>query len=242
MSVFEFFSAPLCLACLLMASGCDDDDASGSGAGTGGSAEICVPNDGDGRTQCGGNTCEAGERCTESGLLQCLPGCLGTLNCGSGQWCDLRTAEPGQPGLCRSVDDPACGEDPDPGETQAGETSEGADETGGPACPDVQGNYSVSLSLSSPEDCEVFFDNERCSVSQDECDLVWGCDGDLSFLLVPGPVSMSGVYETSGTLEGFSYACEVTFLLTGSFVPALNWSCSVGQAGEAVLCEGTGSL
>lgn len=215
-----------------------------------------MPNDGDGRTQCGSNTCEAGERCTQSGLIQCLPGCLETLNCGSGEWCDLRTADPGEPGLCRSVEDPACGGNP--GETQAGETQTGetqtgesndsvadtTDETGDePACPDVQGNYSLTLSSTSPEDCEdILANGDQCSVSEDGCDLIWGCDGEYGALLVPGPVDMSGVYETSGTFQGFSYTCEVTFLSTGSFAPDLNWNCSVGQAGQALLCEGTGSL
>lgn len=116
-------------------------------------------------------------------------------------------------------------------------------ETGETVCPDVQGNYRVMLSSSSPEDCDFFFDGvDQCSVSQDECELTWGCENDLSPLLVPGPVDASGVYETSGTLQGFSYSCEFTFLPTGSFAPDLNWSCSIGQAGQAVLCEGTGSL
>lgn len=204
---------------------------------------MCVPNDGDGRTQCGAMVCEAGERCTESGLLQCVPGCLDTLNCGAGQWCDLRSSEPGDPGLCRSIDDAACGGDGSAAGDATGPDPSGDESNGGPACPDVQGNYSLTLAASSPDLCqEILSDGDQCSVSQEGCDIVWGCDATYGALLVPGAVDASGVYETSGVFQGFAYDCEVAFLATGSFAPDLEWSCSVGEGGQAILCEGTGTL
>ena len=231
------FAAPACV-----------DDEAGQGAASGGSdgAELCAPNTGDGRTQCGSDVCEAGERCTDNGLVQCLPGCLETLNCGPQQWCDLRTADPGEAGLCRSVDDAACGGMADAGADDTSEDpSSGGDtmDSSGASCPDVQGNYSLSLRSSSPPECqEILSNGDTCSVSQDACNITWGCDGTYASLLVPGAVDSSGVYETSGTYMGFSYVCEVEFLDAGSFGPDLEWSCSVGQGGQAILCEGTGTL
>lgn len=227
---------PSVIAAFLCGLGGGCGDAENNGGDDPQIAEMCTFNDGDGRTQCGSNVCEAGERCTQSGLIQCLPGCLDALNCGPQQWCDLRTADPGEAGLCRPSDDPACGGSPEPS-SESGAPGDTAAEA---ECPDVQGNYRLTLSASSPDECqEILASGSQCSVSQDVCDITWGCDGEYATLLVPGAVGMSGGYETEGTFMGFAYRCQITF--NGSMSSDLTWNCSIGQSGQAVLCEGTGS-
>lgn len=238
-------------ALLLTGLACGDGDAD-QVSESGDAAEMCIPNNGDGQTQCGADVCQAGERCSPNGLVQCLPGCLETLNCGPEQWCDLRTAEPGDPGLCRSIDDPACGGAPGGGTDDTGDAGETAgtddsassgEDTTDASCPDVQGNYDLNLSETSPEECQqLLASGDVCSVSQDGCNITWGCESEYAMLWVPGPVDASGIYEATGTIMGFAYTCEVEFLSTGAFVPDLEWSCSVGQGGQALLCEGTGFL
>lgn len=233
----------LALSSVASVAGCDIDDDeqadTDAGAvatatqGSGGDPPMCTPNDGDGRTQCGGNTCGGGMYCANSAAGSCENGCESTLNCGPGQWCDLRMPDLAGVGLCRSTNDPACGGD----ESESSADASTGSDSSVSSCPDVQGNYTLELYSDSPQQCSELFDSGAdCSVAQDECTLTWGCGGSLATsLLTPEQIDENGVYSVTGTTQGINYNCDVDF---SSSQVALTWTCSFVIGGEAGVCEG----
>lgn len=216
-----------------------DQDNETTGNATGGPGELdCTPNQGDGRTACNNDMCTAGNYCEND--FVCSTGCESTLNCGAGEFCDMRMpivdGFGATIGICRSASDPVCGGDP----TNAGETSDTSSSGEvGESCLDVEDNYRIDLDSGSPSECELFItDGDMCSVAQSGCELTWGCGAQLSQILTPGPIDDSGIYETSGTQMGFDYECMFDF--TAAFPTRFNFSCSAGQGGQAIVCSGTG--
>lgn len=220
---------PLLFACVV-----DDDESnnpnndtaqtsdSDSGSGSGSGASMCEPNAGDGSSQCGGNICPGGEYCENAAAGTCAAGCESTLNCATGQWCDLRMPDAWGVGLCRPTSDPACGGAPDP-------------EPG--TCLDVQGNYQLSLLSGAPEACVVVLDGTiQCSVAQDGCTLSWGC-GELSVSpFPPGTLDENDDVQVEGMIEGVPYVCDFDF----TYDP-MTWSCALTSSEGALVCEGIGS-
>ncbi len=226
-----------------------DQDNEATGNATGGPQELdCTPNQGDGRTACSNETCTAGEYCEND--FVCSAGCESTLNCGAGEFCDMRmpiTDGFGATiGICRSASDPVCSgastnaSEPDPDPDPESETADPSSSGDVPeSCPDVEDNYRIELDGSSPSECEVFItDGDMCSVAQSGCELTWGCGAHLSAVLTPGPIDDNGIYEVSGTQMGVDYEC--TFDFTAQFPARFTFSCSAGQAGQAIVCSGTG--
>lgn len=234
-----FVAAPGCLDTETSEQGGDTGSADNNGDNDGGDdgVDACVPNQSDGRTACSAEECSAGEYCFAD--FSCSAGCASTLNCATGQWCDLRmSAEDSQGveiGVCRATSDPFC-------EGPADDTAadDGEDEVVVEECLDVQGNYALSSAAGSPQACEAFIDGDQmCSVAQDGCDITWGCGPQLALLFVPGSLDANSVYETQGTQMGIDYTCEVRF--SSDFDLTFSWDCSFTLDGEAVVCQGQGT-
>lgn len=204
---------------------------SGTNPDTGDLDPMCEPNAGDGRSQCAGETCEPGNYCD---AIICTGGCESTLNCGTGQWCDLRMPDAFGAGICRPTTDPACGGTPvgDESSSEGGEIEE---------CLIVEGNYVLALDPGSPQTCTELFEGDiQCSVAQDGCTLTWGCGDQSAVLFPPGNLDANGISMTEGTSpDGLAYAC--TFDFSGNTDDALVWSCSLVGGGGSLVCQGTGN-
>lgn len=222
-----FLALPLLFACTTdETEALDTDGASSSDPTTddpGPLDPMCEPNAGDGSTQCGGNICPGGERCQNSAAGVCEVGCESTLNCPTGQWCDLRMPDAWGAGLCRPTSDPACGTEP------AGTTADEVVE-----CLDVQGNYTLHLSEDAPEVCTFVFEEDLdCSVAQEGCTLRWGCGEDQVAVFPPGTIDANDDVEVEGTYQGIPYTCTFDF----THYPG-SWSCAFASDEGAAVCDG----
>ncbi len=260
---FTFTIAPT-FAAGLAALACEVDDNAGAGDTAGAtdtagaathasdgdsgspSTPMCGPNDGNGVTSCFNRQCVNDNYC-DSYLETCQVGCLSTLNCAAGEYCDLRMpsrdfGDEHDVGVCRPPG-AECGTDAtDPG---ASAGTGGADtsmtDTGTMSCADVEGNYTISLASDVPDICRsVIDDGTLCSVAQDGCQLTWGCDNAFGLGFPPGQLEGNtyhgmGTYSAKGTSVPFD--CEVEFV---ELLPyRLTFSCSA-NVGAAIVCEGLG--
>ncbi len=230
------------LAALLACDVGPGDDAAAEGEAAGSNADAadsgasqptdCDANVGDGVTQCTLETCAAGSYCEVDGI--CSSGCRSSLNCGSGESCDLRAPAPNadhtfEIGVCR-VPGPWCG-------VATGASDDDGSDSAAPSCEPVQGNYAMFLDTDSPSACDDAFSGlTMCSVAQDGCALTWGCDTNFGLNFPPGLLD-GNVYQGSGMIMGVPFACTVEFAWTQS--SALTFSCSA-NFGQAVVCNGWG--
>jgi hypothetical protein len=242
------------LVLALTATDCaEDSDADGDG--TDGSAENgdddgghdCTPNDSDGMTQCTNQLCSPTQYCEPVNGL-CSNGCESTLNCAPGDYCDKRMPTDNldgtlEIGICRTpgaecnVDD-GSDEHADDAPDDTTDPDTGGPETGSPACSEWQGNYAVTLDADSPDLCnEAFSGESMCSVTQDECTLHWGCDGNFGVGFPDGPVDGDGEYQGSGSFMGVPFDCTIQFFAAASY--SFTWECSANP-GMPVLCTGLG--
>lgn len=211
------------------------DDGAASGGDDGGDAGgMCMPNDGDGVTQCTVDTCAAGEYCEVDG--NCYPGCVSALNC-AGQYCDLRMPAPNldktfEIGVCRTPG-AECGVGDD------GASSAGPMDTSGaaPSCDEVQGNYAMHLDTDVPSACnDAFSGLTMCSVAQSGCELTWGCDADFGLNFPAGPLDGS-TYHGAGSYMGVQFDCTIEWVYAGSYT--LTFSCAA-NVGQPIVCTGWG--
>lgn len=240
--------ARLHIVALLLAApfACDIDHGGDAGqAGDGSSASdtaadsgdpqgnACVPNDSDGTTQCTIDTCLAGNYCEVDGA--CAPGCRTSLNCGEGEYCDLRAPAPNwdhsfEIGVCRAPG-AECGVDTNAGDTEAADS-------GAMNCDEVQGNYAMYLSDDSPSIChDAFSGLTMCSVAQEGCGLTWGCDANFGLNFPPGELE-GDTYHGGGSYMGVPFDCTIEFVWSQTSV--LTFSCAA-NVGQAVVCTGWGA-
>ncbi len=224
------------------------DEGGGPGGGSAGddNGGTCEPNDGDGRTSCQFEECLPDEFCdvTDS----CAVGCLSSINCRPGEYCDLRMPTSNwdntlEVGTCR-VPGAECGAgEGGPGtssDSSADTTSGPAETTGGtPACDEVQGNYQMKLDSDVPEMCGAAFSGlTMCSVAQEGCNLTWGCDADFGINFPPGPID-GRIYEGTGSYMGVPFECTMEWIYSVNFT--FTFSCSASLGGAAIVCTGTGA-
>jgi hypothetical protein len=239
----------------LLAAGCtEDSDADGDG--TDGSATAgddgghdCTPNNSDGMTQCTNQLCNPSQYCEPFDGL-CSNGCESTLNCAMGDYCDKRMPTENidgtlEIGICRTpgaecgVDDGA--DDVADTATQDSTTQDTVEPDTGttPGCSEWQGNYSVTLDDDSPALCnDAFAGTKMCSLTQEECTLLWSCDGNFVEGFPDGPVDEDGVYQGTGSIMGVPFECTIQFLAAASY--SFSWECSASPGGMPILCTGLG--
>lgn len=240
------------LVLALTATGCEQDPES-NGDGTDGSADDgnddgghdCTPNNSDGMTQCTNQMCGPSQYCEPFDGL-CSNGCESTLNCALGDYCDKRMPTQNidgslEIGICRTPG-AECGVGDEQADDQAddapSEDTMDPDTGTAPACDAWQDNYAVSLSDDSPAACDdAFSGTSMCSVTQDECTLHWGCDGNFGVTFPDGPVDGEGTYMGTGSFMGIAFDCTIQFFVGAQY--SFTWECSANP-GMPILCSGFG--
>ena len=94
--------------------------------------------------------------------------------------------------------------------------------------------YYVGYDFDQRQICrDALTTTNACGVTQDGCQLYWGCNGAFEEYLPPGPLDEAGVFHGEGTFDGGLVTCTITFQPRHAF----EWECVMP---EGTVCTGGG--